>query len=155
MVHFYVRGYNGEHKNIVIKKVIMAKKKQSSGTGYVDGFLIVIPKKNLAAYKKMAEGGSKVWMKYGALDYRECVGDDLDADMGQPTMPFPKLAKLKPGETVVFSYILFKSRAHRDQVNAKVMKDPSMQPEAFKDKEMPFNPKRMSYGGFTVIVGPK
>ena len=87
---------------------------------YVDGFVLVVPKKKLAIYKKMATRAAKVWRDHGALDYRECVGDDLKVKMG---LPFPKLAKTKPGETVVFSYIVYKSRAHRDKVNAKVMKD--------------------------------
>ena len=87
---------------------------------YVDGFVLVVPKKKLAIYKKMATKAGKVWREHGALDYRECVGDDLKVKMG---LPFPKLAKTKPGETVVFSYIVYKSRAHRDKVNAKVMAD--------------------------------
>ena len=113
---------------------------------YVDGFVLVVPKKNLAAYKKMARWGERLWRRHGALEYRECVADDLKAPCG---IPFPKLVKLKPGETVVFSYIGYKSRAHRDQVNAKVMKDPSM---AKMPKKMPFDVKRMCYGGFKVLV---
>jgi uncharacterized protein YbaA (DUF1428 family) len=124
-------------------------------SSYVDGFLIVLPKKNLAAYRKMAKVGCKIWMKHGALDYKECVGEDLTPDMGpemKAPLSFPKLTKLKPDETVVFAYIVFKSRAHRDKVNAKVMKDPDMSPESMKDMEMPFDMKRFSYGGFEVIV---
>ena len=112
---------------------------------YVDGFVIPVPKKNLKAYLRMARMGAKTWMKYGALDYKECVGDDLESKWGTP---FPRLMKLKPGETVVFSYIVFKSRAHRDRVNAKVMKDEKMGGM----KEMPFDMKRMVYGGFKVLV---
>jgi len=112
---------------------------------YVDGFVIPVPKKNLKAYLRMARMGAKTWMKYGALDYKECVGDDLESKWGTP---FPRLMKLKPGETVVFSYIVFKSRAHRDRVNAKVMKDEKMGDM----KEMPFDIKRMVYGGFKVLV---
>lgn len=130
-----------------------ASKTKKKSIGYVDGFVIVIPKKNIPAYKKMATEGGEIWMKYGALDYKECVGDDLHPDMGgMPTLPFPKLAKMKPNETVVFSYILYKSRKHRDEVNAKVMRDPAMNADQFKDKPMPFDMKRFSYGGFEVIV---
>ncbi len=117
---------------------------------YVDGFVIPILKKNIPAYTKMANAGKKMWMKYGALDYKECVGEDLKKTKW--SLPFSSTVKLKKGETVIFSYIVFKSRAHRDQVNAKVMKDPSMAPEQFKDKPMPFDMKRMVYGGFKVIV---
>lgn len=88
---------------------------------YVDGFLLPIPRKNVAAYKTIAATAGKVWREHGALEYRECVGDDLDTKFG---VSFPKLLKLKPGETVVFAWIVYKSKAHRDRVNAKVMKDP-------------------------------
>ncbi len=129
----------------------MAKK--NSGGTYVDGFVLVVPKKNLAAYKKMASMGGKIWRKYGALDYKECVGDDLNANMGGMTaLTFPKMIKLKKNELVIFSYIVYKSRAHRDQVNKKVMKDPSMNDPKYKDKPMPFDMKRMAYGGFNVLV---
>lgn len=113
---------------------------------YVDGFLIPVPKKNLAAYRKMARLGGKVWKEHGALEYKECVGDDLDVKMGTT---FPKTLKLKPGETVVFSWIVFKSKAHRNRVNAKVMKDPRMNQVPMP---MPFDMKRMNYGGFEVLV---
>ena len=114
---------------------------------YVDGFVLVVPKRKLAVYKKMASRAAIVWKDHGALDYRECVGDDLKVKMG---LPFPKLAKTKPSETVVFSYIVYKSRAHRDKVNAKVMKDKRL----FEGmpKEMPFDMKRMAYGGFKTLV---
>ena len=114
---------------------------------YVDGFVLVVPKKKIAIYKKMATKAGKVWREHGALDYRECVGDDLKVKMG---LPFPKLAKTKPSETVVFSYIVYKSRAHRDKVNAKVMADKRL----FEGmpKEMPFDMKRMAYGGFKTLV---
>ncbi|MDX2061109.1 MAG: DUF1428 domain-containing protein [Gemmatimonadales bacterium] len=115
---------------------------------YVDGFVIPIPKKNLAAYLKMAKLGAKVWREYGALEYRECVGDDLRVK-GMPTS-FPARLKLKPGETLVFSWIVYKSRAHRDRVNAKVMKDPRM--NEFSPKSMPFDVNTMLMGGFKVIV---
>jgi uncharacterized protein YbaA (DUF1428 family) len=91
---------------------------------YVDGYVLPVPKKNLEAYRRMAQKAGKIWRKYGALDYKECVGDDLSPKWG---VPFPRTVKLKLGETVVFSYIVFKSRAHRDRVNAKVMKDASME----------------------------
>jgi uncharacterized protein YbaA (DUF1428 family) len=90
---------------------------------YVDGFVLPVPKKNVQAYRRMAQQGARIWKKYGALEFRECVGDDLNIKMG---LPFPRALKLKRGETVFFSYIVYKSRAHRDRVNAKVMKDPSM-----------------------------
>ncbi|MBX3020119.1 MAG: DUF1428 domain-containing protein [Bdellovibrionales bacterium] len=113
---------------------------------YVDGFLIPIKKKYLKKYKKMAQLGRKVWMSHGALDYYECVGDDLDSPMGNS---FAKLCKLKKDETVVFAYIVYKSKAHRNRVNAKVMKDARMNPE---DHENLFDMKRFSFGGFKVIV---
>lgn len=115
---------------------------------YVDGFVIPIPKKNLAAYRRIAQKASKVWMEHGALEYRECIGDDQNVEFG---IPFPKLAKTKPGETVVFAYVVYKSRAHRDKVNKKVMEDPRI--KAMCDpKDMPFDCARMSYGGFETIV---
>jgi alkaline phosphatase len=113
---------------------------------YVDGFLIPVAKKKLGIYRKMAQLGARMWMKHGALEYRECIGDDLHPKWG---MPFPKLLKLKPGETAIFSWIVYKSKAHRNAVNAKVMKDPLMN-EA--PKEMPFDMKKMCYGGFKVVV---
>jgi len=113
---------------------------------YVDGYILPLPKKNLLAYRRMAQEAGKVWRKHGALDYKECVGDDLKTKWG---IPFPRMMKLKPGEAVVFSYVLFKSRAHRDRVNAKVMKEMA---EACGTKEMPFDLKRMVYGGFKVLV---
>jgi uncharacterized protein YbaA (DUF1428 family) len=116
---------------------------------YVDGFVLPVPKKNLAAYRRMAKKAGKVWREHGALDYKECAGDDLNVKMG---LPFPRLVKPKPGETVVFSYIVFKSRAHRDRVNAKVMKDPRVA-DMCDPKKMPFDVKRMAYGGFKVLVG--
>lgn len=93
-----------------------------------------------------------MWKKYGALEYFECIGDDLNPKGMGAVLTFPKMTKMKPAETVVFSFIVFKSRKHRDQVNAKVMKDPSMSSEAWKDKPMPFDMKKMAYGGFKSIV---
>ena len=115
---------------------------------YVDGFVLPVPKKNLAAYRRMAQKASKVWRDHGALEYRECVGDDLKVKMG---VSFPKQATAKPGETVVFAYVVYKSRAHRDQVVAKVMKDPRLA-NMCDPKNMPFDFKRMGYGGFKTIV---
>jgi uncharacterized protein YbaA (DUF1428 family) len=115
---------------------------------YIDGFVIPVPKKNLSAYFRIAKKASKIWKKHGALDYKECVGDDLDI---KGTMPFQKGIQSKPGETVVFAYIVYKSRKHRDLVNAKVMKDPGI--HAMCDpKDMPFDCARMLYGGFKAVV---
>src|SRR5262245_33373232 len=121
---------------------------------YVDGFVFVVPKKKIAQYRKMAQFGKKLWMKYGALDYKECVGDDLrpKAMPGMKPRLFSEMSKAKAGETIWFSFIVFKSKKHRDTVNAKVMKDPMMNDPAWKDKEMPFDMKRFAYGGFRVVV---
>ena len=116
---------------------------------YVDGFLLPVPKKNVQTYRRLAQRAGKVWREYGALEYRECVGDDLDV---KGLVPFPRTLKLKPGETVVFSWIVFKSRAHRDRVNAKVMKDPRLAKMMQDPKLMAFDLKRMAYGGFKVLV---
>ena len=121
---------------------------------YVDGFLIPVPTKNLKEYKKMAAKASKIWKEYGALDYKECIGEDLKI---KGVVSFHKAAKTKPKETVIFSYIVYRSRKHRDVVNAKVMKDPrlaQMCPEQ-SGKEPFFDVKRMAYGGFKVIVDAK
>ena len=116
---------------------------------YVDGYVLPVPRKNLPAYRRMAAMGARIWRDHGALDYKECLGDDLTPPFGSP---FPKLIKTRPGETVVFSYIVFKSRAHRDRVNARVMKDPRL--AGMDDpKKMPFDMKRMVYGGFKVFAG--
>jgi uncharacterized protein YbaA (DUF1428 family) len=115
---------------------------------YVDGFLLPVPKKNLQAYRRMAQKAGKVWREHGALDYKECAGDDLKVKMG---VPFPRQMKTKTSETVVFAYIVFKSRTHRDRVNAKVMKDPRIK-DMGDPKDMPFDVKRMAYGGFKVLV---
>lgn len=113
---------------------------------YVDGFVIPLRKKNVQAYRRIALKAGKIWREYGALEFRECVGDDLAV---KGMVPFSRRMKLKPGETVVFSWIVFKSRAHRDRVNAKVMKDPRLDMDP---KSMPFDVKRMLYGGFKVLV---
>jgi uncharacterized protein YbaA (DUF1428 family) len=116
---------------------------------YVDGFVLPVPKKNLAVYRRMARLAGKVWRDHGALAYYECVGDDLAPKMGAS---FPKHAQAKPGEVVFFSFIGYKSRAHRDAVNKKVMKDPRLAQMCGKDQSMPFDLKRMQYGGFKVFV---
>jgi uncharacterized protein YbaA (DUF1428 family) len=115
---------------------------------YVDGFVIPVPKKNLAAYVRMAKKAGKIWREHGALEYRECVGDDLKVKWG---LIFPKLVRLKPGETVVFSWIVYKSKAHRNAVNAKVMADPRLD-KMMDPQKMPFDMKRLSYGGFKTVV---
>ncbi|MCC6793535.1 MAG: DUF1428 domain-containing protein [Candidatus Hydrogenedentes bacterium] len=114
---------------------------------YVDGYVIPVPKKNIKAYQKMASMAGKIWIEHGALDYKECVAEDMSA---KHCPPFTKLLKTKPSETVVFSYIVFKSRAHRNKVNMKVMKDPRL--AVWATKKMPFDLKKMSYGGFTTLV---
>jgi uncharacterized protein YbaA (DUF1428 family) len=114
---------------------------------YVDGYVLPVPKKKLKAYIRMAQMGERMWRKHGALDYKECVGDDLKTKWGTT---FSRMMKLKPGETAVFSFIVFKSRAHRDRVNAKVMKEMG---STGTPEDMPFEMKRMVYGGFKVSVG--
>jgi len=121
---------------------------------YVDGFIIVVPKDKNEEYKKMAEGGRDAWMKYGALSYYECRGDDLIAQEmgGEKARAFPEMAGAGSDETVWFSFITFKSKEHRDEVNAKVMEEMSKQMQGHEDMSMPFDMKRMSYGGFQVEV---
>lgn len=114
---------------------------------YVDGYVLPVPKKNLQAYRRMAHKAGKIWREHGALEYRECAGDDLNVQFG---VPFSRQLKLKAGETVVFSWVVFKSRTHRDRVNAKVMKDPRL--AGMNQKTMPFDPQRMLYGGFQMLV---
>ncbi|MBX7246322.1 MAG: DUF1428 domain-containing protein [Candidatus Sumerlaeaceae bacterium] len=115
---------------------------------YVDGYVLPVLKKDLPAYRRIALKAAKIWIEHGALEVRECAGEDLKPAFG---IQFPKLIKTKPGETVVFSWIVYKSRAHRDKVNAKVMKDPRMNDMGSVD-EMPFDCKRIVYGGFETIV---
>jgi uncharacterized protein YbaA (DUF1428 family) len=115
---------------------------------YVDGYVVPVPRKNVEAYRRMAQKAGKVWRDHGALEYIECVADDVKP--GKYTS-FPQSVKLKPGETVVFAYVVFKSRAHRDRVNAKVMKDPRLA-NMMDAKAMPFDAKRMFWGGFKVLV---
>lgn len=114
---------------------------------YVDGYVLPVPKKGLAKYRKLAAMGKKMWLKNGALEYFECVSEDTKTPCG---LSFPKAIRSKAGETVVFSFIVYKSRAHRDRVNAKVMKDLSK--IDFDPSTMPFDMKRMIYGGFSVMV---
>ncbi len=115
---------------------------------YVDGFVLPVPKKNLRAYRKISRKAGAIWKEYGALEYRECAGDDLDNKWG---VAYPKLLKLKRGETAVFAWIVYKSRADRNRINAKVMKDPRM--AKMMDPKKPITDfKRMAFGGFTVMV---
>ena len=115
---------------------------------YVDGFVVPVPLKNLAAYRRMAKKAGKIWKEHGALDYKEWISDDVK--VGKLTS-FPRSVKLKRGETVVFSWIVYKSRVHRDRVNAKVMKDPRLA-DMMDPKSMPFDGKRLIYGGFKILV---
>ena len=114
---------------------------------YVDGFVLAVPRRKLATYRRISRAAGKVWLEHGALEYRECAGDDLNVKSG---VPFPTLAKARAGETVVFSWIVYKSRASRDRVVARVMKDPRIV-KSMKEP-MPFDAKRMSYGGFRLLV---
>ncbi len=116
---------------------------------YVDGFVIPIPRKNVADYRRMALKAAKIWRELGALEFRECVGDDLNVKGMKAT--FPRQMKLKQGETVVFSWIVYRSRAHRDRVNAKMMKDPRIA-KMMTANDNPFDMKRMLVGGFKVLV---
>ena len=116
---------------------------------YVDGFVIPVPKKNVDEYRRIAKLAAKVWKEYGALEVRECVAEDVK--VGKLTS-FPRAVIRKPGETVVFSWIVYKSRADRDRVNAKVMKDPRLKDMMSNPEKMPFDAKRMIFGGFEVIV---
>jgi len=114
---------------------------------YVDGFVVPVPKKKVQAYRRLAQKAGKIWREHGALDFKECIAEDVK--VGKLTS-FPRSVKLKPSETVVFSWITFKSRAHRDRVNAKVIKDKRI--AGMDPKDMPFDGKRMIYGGFKIIV---
>ena len=125
---------------------------------YVDGFVIPIKKKNLNAYRKMALLGAKAWMKHGALQYWECVGEDLkatDPSSGKKTAPFVKKFALKPADTVLFSWIVFRNKAHRNKVNAKVMSEMNEKMKDFDMKDMPFDMKKVLYAGFKPIVEKK
>jgi uncharacterized protein YbaA (DUF1428 family) len=115
---------------------------------YVDGYVLPIPKKHLRTYRRIARLAGKIWRKHGALEYRECVGEDFKVKWG---VGFPKFAKARRGETVVFSWVVFKSRADRDRVNAKVIKDPRLA-KAMKESGIPMDMRRMAYGGFKMFV---
>lgn len=121
---------------------------------YVDGFVLVVPKDKVEDYRKMAESGRDTWMKYGALEYYECRGDDLTPqEMGdEKALAFTDMTGATSNDTVWFSYIVFKSKEHRDEVNAKVMEEMSKQMEGQEDMSMPFDMKKMAYGGFQVEV---
>ena len=114
---------------------------------YVDGYVLPVPKDKVADYRRIASKAGKIWREHGALEYRECVGDDLEI---KELLPFPRMAKAKANETVIFAWIVFKSRAHRDRVNAKVMKDPRL--ASMGKDDVPFDCKRMAYGGFKTSV---
>jgi len=118
---------------------------------YVDGYVLPLPKKNIKTYRRIAQQASKVWRDHGALEYRESIGEDLRSKWGTP---FPRSLKTKPSETVVFAWVVFKSRAHRDRVNAKVMKDPRIAKMMEKNPTL-FDVKRMRYGGFKIVVDSK
>ena len=114
---------------------------------YVDGYVLPVPKRNLATYRRLAQKAGRVWRDHGALQFCESAGEDLAVRFG---IPFPRAMKVKSGETVVFSWIVFKSRAHRDRVNARVMKDPRL--AKMMTEKPPFDAKRMVYGGFKILV---
>lgn len=117
---------------------------------YVDGYVLTVRHDKLSAYKKMAKLGKEFWMKHGALDYCECViDDDNKAKWGKS---FTKLAKAREGDLIIFAFITFKNKAHRNKVNKDVMSDPGMSPDNYDGKEMPFEMKNMAYGGFKVLV---
>ncbi|MDP1833896.1 MAG: DUF1428 domain-containing protein [Candidatus Moranbacteria bacterium] len=121
---------------------------------YIDGFVLVVPKDKVEEYKKMAQDGRDMWIKYGALEYYESRGDDLAAQEmgGEKARAFPEMAGATSGDTVWFSFIVFKSKEHRNEVNAKVMEEMSKKMEGSKDMSAPFDMKRMAYGGFQVEV---
>lgn len=130
------------------KKTSTRKKITPIAGNYVDGFVLAVPKRNIQIYKKMSTDSGKVWMEHGALQYVEAIGDDMNSKMHTT---FPKMAKVKKGEMVVFAWIVYRSRASRDSVLKKVMKDPRMQMPS-GTKKMPFDVNRMAYAGFKMIV---
>jgi uncharacterized protein YbaA (DUF1428 family) len=130
------------------KRKLLRSKHPSHMPHYIDGFVLPVPKDKVEVYRRMAAKAGKVWREHGALEYRECVGDDLDV---KQMLPFPRMARTKSNETVVFAWIVFKSRKHRDEVNARVMKDRRLA-KMMDAKAMPFDSKRMAYGGFKTIV---
>jgi uncharacterized protein YbaA (DUF1428 family) len=114
---------------------------------YVDGFLLAVPRRRLPLYRSISRRAGRIWKEHGALEYRECVGDDLNIKMGRP---FPKIAGQRAGEVTMFSWIVYRSKGARDRANRKVMKDPRI--ARMMSEAMPFDPKRMAMGGFKVIV---
>lgn len=116
---------------------------------YVDGFVLPVKKDQVEAYRKIAEAAGKIWMDHGALAYVECVGDDLQVE---EMIPFPQMAGASPDQTVIFSWIVYESREHRDQVNEAVMADKRMEALMPADESEPFDYKRMAYGGFATLV---
>jgi uncharacterized protein YbaA (DUF1428 family) len=120
--------------------------------GYVDGYVLPVQAKKMAAYKKMAAEAGKIWMKHGAVRYVECTSDDLKSAEKWGGLSFSKLANAGRTDKVIFAFVMYKSKAHRNKVNAKVMKDPIMTDPKYKDKRLPFEMKRMAYGGFDTIV---
>jgi uncharacterized protein YbaA (DUF1428 family) len=133
---------------MAVSRTGLGRPKEDAMARFVDGYVLPIPKKNIAAYRRMAQLAAKVWREHGALEYRECVGRDLNVKWGET---FPRRFRSKRGETIVFSWVVFKSRAHRDRVNKKVMKDPRLA-AMMEPKNMPFDHLRMTYGGFEVLV---
>lgn len=120
---------------------------------YVDGYVLVVPKRKVKEYQKLASEAGRFWKKHGALDYVECIGDDLNPDVGgEKILTFPKLAKLKKGETVWLSFVTYKSKKHRDSVNKKVAKEYEKKYKDNPNQKMPFDVKRMAFGGFKVAV---
>ena len=127
-----------------------SKKEVKTKAGYVDGFVLSVQKNKLTAYRNLARKASKIWIEHGALEYYEAVGDDMKTEMG---ISFPVLAKTKADEIVIFAWIVYKSKAHRNQVNKKVMKDKRL--TGMKPEDMPFDCKNMAYGGFKILVSAK
>ena len=127
-------------------------KRSSIMKQYIDGYVLPVPKKNLASYKKMAAQAGKIWMKHGALKYIECAGDDLKSAAKWGGLSFMKMANATSNETIIFAFVVYKSRTHRDRVNTKVMKDPVMNDPKNKDIPIPFEMKKLAYGGFASIV---
>jgi uncharacterized protein YbaA (DUF1428 family) len=120
---------------------------------YVDGFVLVVPKKKVKEYEKIAKEGGEMWKRHGALEYFECIGDDLNPDMhGMKATTFPKISKMKKNETVWFSFIVYKSKTHRNQVNKKVVAEMKKHMEKHKDMQMPFDMKKFAYGGFKTVI---
>jgi uncharacterized protein YbaA (DUF1428 family) len=142
------KQYQSNTKTILKRRQAGALQRRVSMAVYVDGFVLPVPKSNLDAYRKMSQKAGKIFREHGALEYRECVGDDLQTHFG---VPFPKTVKVKDGETVVFSWIVYKSKRDRDRINKSVMKDPRLA-SLTDEKNMPFDVKRMVYGGFKTIV---